>query len=94
VWHDQNRDGIQDPGEPGVPGVTVTLYDSTGTPITTTTTDTTGYYIFPNLQPGTYFVGFSNLPPELNVFTIQHSGSDTSVDSNADPTTGITPPVR
>ena len=30
VWHDTDRDGIQDPGEPGVAGVTVTLFGSDG----------------------------------------------------------------
>ncbi len=62
VWHDADADGIQDPTEVGVGGVTVTLYNSTGTAIATTTTDANGKYLFPNLAAGNYSVGFSNLP--------------------------------
>lgn len=41
VWHDLDRDGVQDPGEPGVPGVTVILYDGAGQPIATNVTAAT-----------------------------------------------------
>ena len=51
VWNDLNHNGIQDSGEPGIAGVTVTL--STGP---TTTTDAQGAYSFGGLQPGTYTV--------------------------------------
>lgn len=51
VWLDTDGDGVQDAGEPGIPGVTVELYDSTGTTlIATTTTGFDGYYLFPNLE--------------------------------------------
>lgn len=93
VWHDVNEDGIQDPNEPGVPGVTVTLYDEWGNVVATTTTDSTGKYLFDGLKPGTYSVGFSNLPPELNQFTKSNQGSDDGLDSDADPTTGRTQPI-
>ena len=33
VWEDLNHNGHQDDGEPGLPGVTVVLLDSTGTPL-------------------------------------------------------------
>ena len=50
VWLDLNNDGVQDAGEPGIPGVTVNLYDSTGTTLlATTTTLFDGNYLFPNL---------------------------------------------
>ncbi len=39
VWLDQNQDGIQDPDEPGVGGICVTLYDANGTELQTTSTD-------------------------------------------------------
>jgi len=44
VWGDRNNNGQRDRGEPGVPGVIVTLYDHDGKPIALTTTDNTGYY--------------------------------------------------
>ena len=30
VWFDENADGIQDPGEPGIPNVLVLLFDDGG----------------------------------------------------------------
>lgn len=55
VWVDTNRDGIQDPGEPGIPGVTVELVNTAGQVIGTTTTGTDGLYQFP-VERGTYTV--------------------------------------
>jgi len=53
VWHDANGNGIQDAGEPGIAGVTVTLG---GASSATTTTDATGAYSFTGLNVGTYTV--------------------------------------
>jgi protocatechuate 3,4-dioxygenase beta subunit len=49
VWIDLNGDGIQDPGEPVVAGVTVRLYDSSGTLVGTAVTDADGQYLFSSL---------------------------------------------
>jgi protocatechuate 3,4-dioxygenase beta subunit len=49
VWVDTNRDGIQDPGEAAVAGVTVRLYDSTGVLVGTAITDAQGQYYFSSL---------------------------------------------
>jgi hypothetical protein len=76
-----------------VPGVTVTLYDGSGTVIATTTTDSTGSYRFDNLTPGSYSVGFSNLPVELDRFTSPNRGGDDALDSDADTSTGRTQPI-
>ncbi len=52
VWHDlfhsqsHEIDGIQDAGEPGIDGVLVELYDNNSTLVTTTTTDSNGYYAY------------------------------------------------
>jgi hypothetical protein len=47
IWSDENRNGIQDPGEPPVPGLTVTLYAADGaTVLATVVTDATGSYRF------------------------------------------------
>jgi fimbrial isopeptide formation D2 family protein/uncharacterized repeat protein (TIGR01451 family) len=56
VWIDTDRDGTQDPGEKGIPGVTVELYDEGGNLVATTVTDDDGRYLFENLPPGTYTV--------------------------------------
>ena len=55
VWSDTGRDGVQDAGEPGIAGVTVTLTGPTGLPVTDvngnpvnpTTTNGVGAYSFP-----------------------------------------------
>ncbi|WP_176744747.1 SdrD B-like domain-containing protein, partial [Staphylococcus sp. HMSC065C09] len=59
VWEDTNKDGIQDSDEKGIAGVTVTLKDSDGNTIGTTTTDESGKYQFTDLENGTYEVSFT-----------------------------------
>ncbi|WP_162341677.1 SdrD B-like domain-containing protein [Paenibacillus paridis] len=89
VWHDRNRDGIQNEDESdGINGVVVKLYkDSpTGTPIAVTTTanDTTGkpgYYSFKELLEGDYYVQFV-LPTDYEK-TKAESGDNDGTDSNA-----------
>ncbi len=62
VWNDFNQDGINDPNEPGIPGVSVVLwYDSDGDDIPDSQgfggvqiTDEQGYYRFEGLLPGNY----------------------------------------
>jgi hypothetical protein len=47
VWEDTNRNGVQDPGEIPLPGVTVQLFDpATNTVIATAVTDANGNYYF------------------------------------------------
>jgi hypothetical protein len=43
VWLDTNKNGIQDPGENGIGGICVNLYDEQGNLLQKTTTDTNGY---------------------------------------------------
>ncbi len=53
VWKDLNGNGIQDADEPAIPGVTVNLYDATGTVlIASAVTDANGDYYFSS-APGT-----------------------------------------
>ena len=62
VWNDYNRDGINDPFEPGIPGVSVVLWsnsDGDGIPdwqgfSGVQVTDEEGYYRFSGLLPGNY----------------------------------------
>jgi uncharacterized repeat protein (TIGR01451 family) len=63
VWYDTNGDGVRDPGEPGIPGVGLSL-DLPGGGISNTTTSASGLYTFGNLLPGVYTVTVgSGLPP-------------------------------
>ena len=50
VWLDSDRDGRQDPGEPGIPGVIVVLNDASGSIVTTIVTDSSGTYFFTGLN--------------------------------------------
>ena len=90
VWDDLDGDGVQDPGEPGVEGVTVYLWDASGTEIDSTTTDASGAYRFIGLDPGDYSVRFDlTTLPGGYVPTLQDRGGE-ATDSDADPVTGIT----
>lgn len=99
VFRDSDKDGVQDPGEPGVAGVTVNLLDDAMTPIATTATDASGAYDFTGLTPGTYFVEF--VAPETpagstqgQVFTFRDQGTDDGLDSDADRATGKTDAIE
>lgn len=87
VWNDLNNNGVQDAGEPGVDGVTVTLYNSGGTAIATTKTDAFGNYVFNNLTAGTYSVGFSGLPSGYSLVTA-NTGGTAGDSTDSDPNTG------
>jgi uncharacterized surface anchored protein len=60
VWEDSNYNGVQDSGEKGVDGVTVKLYDASGTLKSTTVTHDGGQYLFDDLQAGNYKVEVVN----------------------------------
>uniref|UniRef100_UPI00197CA131 SdrD B-like domain-containing protein n=1 Tax=Microbacterium sp. K24 TaxID=2305446 RepID=UPI00197CA131 len=92
VWSDEDRDGVQDPGEPGVPDVTVVLRDGAGAEVERTTTDDDGIYRFEGLPAGSYTVGFEDLPNGA-VLTAPGVGDDPALDSDADPDTGRTSSV-
>ena len=89
VWNDADSDGVQDPGELGVGGVTVTLRDGSNNVIATTQTAPDGSYLFPNLTPGTYSVCFSTFPIGSSL-TGANAGGNDAADSDADPNTGCT----
>ncbi|MFZ1752949.1 MAG: SdrD B-like domain-containing protein, partial [Caldilineaceae bacterium] len=55
VWYDVDGDGVQDSGEPGVPGVGISLTLPSGV-VVNTTTNSSGIYSFTGLPAGTYTV--------------------------------------
>jgi hypothetical protein len=89
VWWDQNSNGIQDPGEPGIAGVLVTLSSSSGTLLDSQWTDANGGYLFINLPAGTYVVT-AHAPPGF-VATLPTQGGDPAKDSNPNPATVTLP---
>jgi hypothetical protein len=88
VWFDTDNDGIQDAGEPGIAGVTLSITKADGSavtnvfgqPVTTTTTNSSGLYLFDNLPFGSYKVTVTN-PAGYNSTTAL-AGSDRAVDSS------------
>ena len=95
TWTDTNGNGIQDTGEPPLPGVTVVLEHPDGTPVVidpisaaaTVVTAADGSYHFTGLTPGDYQVRFTAPAPFST--TLQHVG-DPALDSDPDRVTGIT----
>jgi len=93
VWFDQDRDGRQDAGEVGVKGVIVILHDQNGSVVATTSTDSTGIYMFSGLDTDpagkSYEVAFKlplgyKFSPKAGVI------SDPSMNSDADEFSGKT----
>jgi len=90
VWYDANGNGVQDAGETGVPGVTVTLYTcSNNTVVAVQVTNLNGLYLFTGLNPGSYYVGFSTLPTGYT-FSPKDMGGDDTKDSDPTVSTGKT----
>jgi len=106
VWVDQNQDGIQNENpSDGVNGIKVALWKSTNNikgdnddvKIATTFTvndfdGNPGYYLFPNLNAGNYYVVFdlTTLPATTFVTTKDAVNASDETDSDADPLMGMT----
>jgi uncharacterized repeat protein (TIGR01451 family) len=104
VWSDRNGNGVQDLGEPGVAGVPVTLRgagpDNTfGNADDTTITVNTlpsGTWTAIGLRPGRYIASIPTLVVDIlrsYHLAAQAQGSDRSLDSDVDSTTGATAPI-
>jgi hypothetical protein len=91
VWNDANGNGIQDAGELGIAGVTVSLLDSNNQILETTVTNSNGNYNF-SVVAGTYYVEFTP-PSGYNFATKNAAGSTNENDSNANLATGKTDAV-
>ncbi|MBK6478056.1 MAG: carboxypeptidase regulatory-like domain-containing protein [Saprospiraceae bacterium] len=82
VWNDQDADGHQDAGEPGIPGVIVTLTNIGTNAMRDTLTDANGRYFFGSIPPGTYKVTFGT-PAGFIPTTANAAGVLDDVDSDA-----------
>ncbi|WP_350348605.1 SdrD B-like domain-containing protein [Agromyces sp. G08B096] len=93
VWHDVDRDGLREDGEPPIAGVPVELLDETGEPVVgpagavVTLTDDSGAWAF-EAPMGRYLVRFPTATDGLPL-TVQRSaealGSDPAADGVAGP---------
>jgi len=82
VWDDQNADGVQNVGEPGLPNVTVELIDATlNHTFQVTTTDASGHYLFTHVQAGSYRVRITFDDTTYSLLTAL-AGPSRSLDSN------------
>ncbi|MEZ6143518.1 MAG: SdrD B-like domain-containing protein, partial [Zavarzinella sp.] len=71
VFFDRNNNGLQDPGDAGIPNVVMNLVgtDANGAPVNlNTTTDANGDYIFRELVGGTYVINETQptTPPNID----------------------------
>lgn len=99
VWKDTNKNGIQDPGELGVPNIMVILYDSSLNTIASKYTDASGHYSFDNIEvPASgdkyFMVGFYNIPPDHAYANPVADSMLTKLNSKPDPITGRTQPFK
>ena len=100
VWNDVNTNGVQDIGESGLAGVTVSLYRpgfgadgivgnaDDALVVASQVTAASGAYSFTGLPQGIYQVGFSTLAGYGR--TLIDQGADDTKDSDANASTGLT----
>ena len=95
AWVDNNNNGLQDPGEPGVPNIMVVLYDSLLTTIATKYTDKQGHYLFDSIElpaagEKSFCVGFYNIQPNFAFASLVNDRGSELINSKLDPITGRT----
>ncbi len=83
VWND-NGNGVQESGEPGIAGVTVRLINTADGSVAKppTTTGASGQYVFNNIIPGVYQVEFT--PPTGASAAPRDAGGNDATDSDTD----------
>ncbi len=90
VWQDNDQDGLQDAGEPGIRGVTVRLFGESHDLVGTAMTDASGAYLFEGVLAGTYYLAFDVSTNAAGIAdyeaTIPDAGDD-ALDSDIDPQT-------
>ena len=91
AWLDLDFDGVQDLGEPGLPGITVNLYafvNGRYFNLGSRVTDANGEYRFTVANDGSYLLHI--IAPRGYIFTIPDAGFNDSTDSDFSPVTGAT----
>jgi len=89
VWLDSDNDGVKDSGEGGLKACEVTVKDTNGTVVATTTTDEYGYYTF-TIEVGIYKIYIIN--PDDSVYSfVTNSTSDNQIDAYGGAEVDVTP---
>jgi hypothetical protein len=90
VWMDDNRSGVQDPGERPASLISVQLLNVDGEVVASTVSNPSGHYVFDNLAAGTYAVRFAGVPKG---WRLSPAGRGDQRISDSDPDfSGVTPP--
>ncbi|RYD41566.1 MAG: hypothetical protein EOP85_12490, partial [Verrucomicrobiaceae bacterium] len=85
VWNDLNGNGIQDSGEPGIPGVVVQLWNSSRTRLWDhTTTNANGNYTLQSPGGGSFRLR-AILPYAGDTFSPKDAGTNDQLDSDINP---------
>lgn len=92
VWHDLNNNGIQDPAEPGVAGIGVSLLTADGELVGSTQTDQAGQYGFSDVADGSYILRFTI--PTGWITTQANAGDSDERDSDVNPGSVETEPFE
>lgn len=99
VWFDADNDGIQDPGEPSMPGVLITIADEDpGTPDVQVTTDAQGSWFYLGAANTKYSITFDASAADVSGIsevssaaelapTAMDQGPANNLDSDMDPNT-------
>jgi len=91
AWDDLDLDGVRDAGEPGHAGVLVSLYSGGSTIVAEKTTLADGTYNIDVPGAGPYQLLFTS--PSGYTYTIPKQGGDDLLDSDVDPSIGLTVPI-
>jgi len=89
VWDDQDGDGKQDAGEPGLSGAKVDLLESNGTLLASMTTDGEGLATFNNVPADRALKLKFYAQPGLRL-TLKDQGNNDNIDSDANRSNGMT----
>ncbi len=91
IWNDTNSNGLQDVGELGIGGVSISLYRTSDNQfLGSTSSNMSGAYSITSIPAGTYYIQVGSIPPGYNL-TINdaNSNSNDDMDSDANQMTGF-----
>ena len=93
VWYDSNADGLFNGFEEGLEGVTIHLFNGSGTMLGSTMSDADGYYSFTDLADGQYYIQVTDTLSDATI-TLQNVGSNEAIDSDVNPNSGLSDMVE
>jgi len=81
AWTDQNGDGLFQDSEEPISFQLIRLFDIDGNAIELAMTGPNGSYMFPEVQPGKYYIQFDMIDPQV-VLTEANVGTNDTIDSD------------